>query len=43
MLRHFNFEQSFKVRWYHALELFGSQLPVTPGRFELQISCTRVL
>ena len=28
-LRYFNFEPSFKVRWCHAQDLFGSQIPVT--------------
>ena len=42
MLKHFNFERSFKL-WVHAWELFGSQLPVTAGGFGLQISCIQVL
>ena len=39
MLRYFNFEPSFKLRWCRARDLFGSQIPVTTGGFELQISC----
>ena len=38
MLRYFNFEPSFKLRWCRARDLFGSQIPVTTGGFELQIS-----
>ena len=41
MLRYFNFELSFKLRWCRARDLFGSQFPVTTGGFELQISCIR--
>ena len=40
-LRYFNFEPSFKLRWYRARDLLGSQIPVTTGGFELRISCTR--
>ena len=43
MLRYFNFEPSFKLRWCRARELFGLQFPVTTGGFELRISCIRVL
>ena len=39
MLRYFNFESSFKLRWWGARDLFGSQIPVTTGGFELRISC----
>ena len=39
MLRYFNFEPSFKLRWCRARDLFGSQIPVTTGGFELRISC----
>ena len=38
-LRYFNFEPSFKLRWCRARDLFGSQIPVTTGGFELRISC----
>ena len=38
MLRYFNFEPSFKLRWCRAQELFGSQIRVTTGGFELRIS-----
>ena len=38
-LRYFNFEPSFKLRWCRARDLFGSQMPVTAGGFELKISC----
>ena len=41
MLRYFNFEPSLKLRWCRARDLFGSQIPVTTGEFELQISCIR--
>ena len=36
---HFNFEPSFKLRWCRARDVFGSQVPVTTGGFELRISC----
>ena len=39
LLRYFSFEPSFKMRWSHAQELFGSQILVTKGGFALQISC----
>ena len=39
MLRYFNFQPSFKLRWCHARDLFGSRIPVTIGGFELRISC----
>ena len=35
MMRYFNFEPSFKLRWCHAQDLFGSQIAVTTGGFEL--------
>ena len=35
MLRCFNFEPSFIVRWCRARDLFRPQIPVTAGRFEL--------
>ena len=38
MLRYFNFEASFKLRWCLAQDLFGSQIPVTTGGFEMHIS-----
>ena len=41
MLRYFNFEPRFKLRWCRARDLFGSQIPVTTGGFELWISCIR--
>ena len=40
-LRYFNFDPSFKLRWCRALDLFVSQISVTTGGFELQISCIR--
>ena len=39
MLRYFNFEPSFKLRWCRAQDLFGSQIPATTGGFELRVSC----
>ena len=36
-LRYFNFEPSFKQRWYRAQVLFRSQISVTIGGFELRI------
>ena len=42
MLRYFNFEPSFKLRWCRAQDLFGPQIPVTTGGFELRISCIRI-
>ena len=36
-----NFEPSFKLRWCRAQDLFGSQISVTTGDFELRISCIR--
>ena len=41
MLRYFNFEPSFKLRWCHARDLFESQIPVTTGGFERRIFCIR--
>ena len=41
MLRYFNFEPSFKLRWYRARDSFGSQIPVVTLGFELRISCIR--
>ena len=38
MLRYFNFKSSLKLWWCWARDLFWSQIPVTAGRFELQIS-----
>ena len=35
LFRYFNFEPSFKVPWCCARDLFGSQIPVTKGGFEL--------
>ena len=35
MLRYFNFEPSFKLRWCCARDLFGSQIPVTTGGFAI--------
>ena len=39
MLRYFNFEPSFRLRWCRAQDLFGSQIPVTTGGFEPRVSC----
>ena len=39
VLRYFIFEPSLKLRWCRARDLFGSQVPVTIGGFELRISC----
>ena len=36
-----NFEPSFKLRGCRARDLFGLQIPVTTGGFELRISCIR--
>ena len=41
MTRYFNFEPSFKLWWCRVQDLFGSQIPMSTGRFELQISCIR--
>ena len=41
MLRYFNFEPGFKLRWCRDQQLFGSKFPVTTGGFELQIPCVR--
>ena len=38
ILRYFNFEPSFKLRWLRARDLFGSQIPVSTGGFKLRIS-----
>ena len=38
-LKYFNFKPCFKLRWRRARDLFGSQIPVTTGEFELRISC----
>ena len=35
MLRYFNFDPSFKFRWYYAHDLFGSRIPVTTRGFGL--------
>ena len=43
ILRYFNLEPSFKVRWCSAQDLLGSQIPMTTGGFELRISCIRSL
>ena len=40
-LRYFNFGSSFKLQWCRARDLFGSQISVTRGGFELQIFCIR--
>ena len=37
-LRYFNFEPCFKSRWCRARDLFGSQIPVATGGFELRRS-----
>ena len=31
MLIYFNFELSFKLRWFRVQDLLGSQIPVTTG------------
>ena len=31
----------YYLRWWRARNLYGSQIPVTTGGFELRISCTR--
>ena len=41
MLKYFNSESSFKLRWCCARDLSGSQISVTTGGSELQISCIR--
>ena len=41
MLRYFNFEPSFKLRWCRAEDLFRSQISVTTGGFEMRISYIR--
>ena len=41
MLRYFNFEPSFKLRWCRARDLSESQIAVTTGGFELRISWIR--
>ena len=40
-LRYFNFDPSFELRWCRAQYLFGLEIPVTRGGFELRISCIR--
>ena len=40
-LKYLNLKPSFKLQWYRAQDLFESQIPVTTGDFELQISCMR--
>ena len=39
ILRYFSFEPSFKLRWCRDRDLFGSQISVVIGEFELRISC----
>ena len=39
ILRYFNFEPSFRLRWCFAQFLFGSQIPLTSRGFKLRISC----
>ena len=41
VLRYFNFERSFKLRWDRARDLLGLQIPVITGGLELQIVCIR--
>ena len=41
ILRYFNFEPSFKLRWCRARDSLGLQIPVTAGGFEQRISCIR--
>ena len=38
IVEYLNFEQSLKLRWCRARDLFGPQIPVTTGGFELRIS-----
>ena len=42
-----NFKTAYKhmliLRWCHPQELFGSQIPVTTGRFKLQTSWHEVI
>ena len=33
--------RSYRLRWCRARDLFGSQIPVTTGGFEVRISCMR--
>ena len=33
------FDSSFKLQWCLAQDLFGSQIPVTTGGFQLGASC----
>ena len=35
MLRYFNFEPRFKLRWCRAQDLFELQIAMTTGEFEL--------
>ena len=35
MLKYLKFEPNLKLRWFRAQDLFGSQIPVTTGEFEL--------
>ena len=41
VLRYFNFEPSSKLQWWCAWDLFGSQIPVATGGFELWTPCIR--
>ena len=38
MMSYFNFEPSFKLRWFCARDLYGSQILVITAGFELLIS-----
>ena len=37
------YEHMLNLRWCHARELFGSQIPVITGGFELRISAYEVV
>ena len=41
LLRYFNFEPGFKLRFCRTRDLLGSQIPVTTGGFELRIFCIK--
>ena len=42
MLRYFNFEPIFLLQWCPPRDLFGSQILLTTGRFELWITCIQI-
>ena len=41
ILIYFNFRPSFKLRWRHARDLYGSQIPVTTRGFGMRTFCVR--